>query len=664
MLFCMASSVSAQNSPPVDSTSTLPFLYFGVDAGYGLALGSGALALPGISAECGGVFTTGNGTAWHIAALLEIPISPRLALQILPGYSRYHSTLTTTIPGSRPLRSPTEVGGIEQGVVDRVLDLRRDDIMLSTVVRLPVAGRLYAAAGLGAAVAISSSQTHREVVISPETGLLRNGRRDDTLFDGPGLLEASPVVPSGLLSASYDLPISSSSTLSPKLSLSIPFIGRTAGGNWRDISAELGVSLRFGLTRERTIDTIIPPVIPPVPALNASILTYPPVVQVRIDEYDSIEWLPVLNQVFFAEGSSTIPNRYRVLDREAAAVFTRDRLTGSALDVYYHMLNLIGKRMQETPGATLTVNGYRNSRETDGRLAAARAETIRRYLVDVWRIPARRITVRGGALPPNPARENAEEGFEENARAEIVSSDPNILAPHSRRHIQRVANPPGITFFPKVLAEAGVGNWRLQVEQDGKPWRSFSGEGGIPDSIPWNWRGDRGDLPQFPMRLGYRLEVVDSAGQIRSTDPMAIAVDYRSVGQRLERRIKDSTIESYSLLLFNYDSPKLSPGDQELIRAITSQEISPRAVVHFRGYTDSLGDAEHNRQLANSRAAEAARLFRSVTLPAVKIVVHDDGGERERFPYNTPEGRSHDRTVIIDIRTPTEAKDGTGEGDS
>lgn len=668
MLFCMASSVSAQNFPPADSTLPHSVLYIGADiAPLGITSGTGALALPGISAECGGVLGGGSGTSWRASGLLDIPIGPALALRILPGVAISHSTLSATIPGTRPLRSPSEqAGGIEQGVVDRVVDLDRTDLLLSALLRIPVAGRLHAAAGFGAAYTLSSHQVYRDLVISPASGLFRNGRRDDTIFDGASLFAATPVVPSMILSASYDLPISSSSTISPTLSLSYPILGRTAAGNWRDMAFEFGGTLRFGLTRTPPVDTIIAPVPVPVPALNASILTYPPIVQVRIDEYDSIEALPVLNQVFFAEGSSTIPDRYRLLDRESAAVFTRDQLTGSALDVYYHMLNLIGKRMQEIPGATLALNGHRNSREADARLAASRAESIRKYLVDVWRISARRITVRGGALPPSPARETAEEGFEENARVELIASDPNITKPHFRRHIQRVANPPGVTFYPAVTSEAGVRNWQLDVEQGGEVWRSFTGAGEIPDSIPWDWRGDRRDLPQFPMRLNYRLLVVDSTGQSFETDMADIAVNYRTVGQKMERRVNDTTIEIFSLLLFTYDSPRLSAGDQELIRAIAGQGegVSTRAVVHFRGYTDSLGDAGYNRQLANTRAAEAARLFRSVAHPSVQIVVHDDGGELERFPYSTPEGRSHDRTVILEIRTPTDGKNGTGEDGS
>jgi outer membrane protein OmpA-like peptidoglycan-associated protein len=107
--------------------------------------------------------------------------------------------------------------------------------------------------------------------------------------------------------------------------------------------------------------------------------------------------------------------------------------------------------------------------------------------------------------------------------------------------------------------------------------------------------------------------------------------------------------------LFNYDSPKVGPSDNLLLHAI-SAEIREQATVRITGYTDSLGDESHNRELANMRAQETAKIIRKLVPRGVDVEVNQQGGERERFPYDTPEGRSHCRTVIIEVRTPTSAK--------
>ncbi|MBC8144428.1 MAG: OmpA family protein [bacterium] len=260
----------------------------------------------------------------------------------------------------------------------------------------------------------------------------------------------------------------------------------------------------------------------------------------------------------------------------------------------------------------------------------------------------------GAGLPSSPARETAEEGFEENARAHIVPSDPNITAPVIRRHVQRVATPPSLIFYPRADAEAGLAKWRLEVLEDTVVWRRFEGEGPLPDSIVWDWRSNKSDLPRIPMSLGYTLALEDRTGQRVSTERTDIVVEYRSLTQRLEHRVNDTVIESYSLVLFNYDSPTVSPDDEELLRAIagTLRNVVG-ATMRVTGYTDSLGLESYNRELAVRRATETARLLRELAPAGTTIIVNPDGGERERFPYDTPEGRSHSRTVIIEVRKPS-----------
>lgn len=331
--------------------------------------------------------------------------------------------------------------------------------------------------------------------------------------------------------------------------------------------------------------------------------------------------------------------------------FGNAQLIGSALDVYYHLLNIIGMRMRRTPDATLTITGYHNGQENQPQLGRRRAESVKKYLAEVWRISSRRIRVVGGGMPANPASEAMPEGAEENARVEITSNDLNITGPVIRRHIQRIATPPSITFYPNVVAEGGLAEWSLDVLEQSSRWKSFAGGGDhLPDSIIWEWRNDRGELPSLPMQLQYALRVTDSTGATAGTPLKQIDVTYNALRDTPQ---DDTTIENYSLLLFNFDSPKISRSDMALLKAIIGQTQSG-AVVRLAGYTDSLGEDNHNRELAIQRANEVAKIFRSLAPKGVSITV-DEGasGERERFPYNTPEGRSHCRTVIIEIRTPT-----------
>lgn len=608
---------------------------------------SAALLLPGFSEECG-LLNNGQGISYRGSLMVEFPLSRALALQLRPSATIVETRLQDPIPISLPVARVD--GSVVEGAIDQRLDLHRFDVGLGVHLRSPVLSRLSIVAGAMLEHTLSSSATHRQIAITPDDLLLSNNRRELVLDEGD-LLDYTPLKVSVEGGASFDLPLAPGATLSPEFLASIPLTSESRNGSLRTISLRMGMSLRF-----RPPPAAPPPPPPPPPLLATTIRTSPPVVAVTITEYDSTEFLPLLNQVFFSEGSDAIPSRYQLISQEKSVRFDKsDSLLryGTALDVYYHVLNIVGRRLQEQVGATLTINGYRNSRERDVRLGLRRAEAVRRYLVSVWGINPRRLSVTGNALPPNPAREVSMEGFEENSRVELIASDPNITRPWVRIHTQGIATPSRLVFFPRVESEAGIEGWSLEiVQQESEPWRVISGAGSPPDSIVWSWRSDEGEMPAYPLQLAYRFAVRDRSGQKSTTPFSQINVAYESSRQPLEHRENDSIVDNYSLLLFNFDRPEVTPSDAELLKAISSG-IGSGARVRFIGYTDSLGDASHNRVLAAARARDAVRIFRSLVPGDVVIIVDEErGGEWERFPFTTPEGRSHCRTVFIEVRTP------------
>lgn len=654
MQLCMAGVVWCQN----DSTARRHPRYFvGIVGGFGSTLEQGSVAVPTFS-DCG-AFEHGTGTRWSLSGLFEMRLGDGPAsLQLRSGFSRHRGTLRETIVGDRFVADAQ--GNVLPAVIDQILTFNESSLSFALLARYPLLAGLTMQGGIGVDHIVSIDQTHSQVAVSPDMLLLGNNRRDQTLLTG--VLIGAPQAIFGLhLGFGYDLPIGSRSTLSPELMVAYPVTSRASEGSWRDLSLRAGIGLRFGLATEPDTLPTPPPILPQrgdtpvvavVPKLVPTVLTEPSVVEVRINEYDSTEALPLLNQIYFAEHSAELRDRYKQLTRESSEEFSNEHLVGSALDVYYQILNILGRRMRDYPHATLAINGYHNSRENDPDLARARAERLRSYLIDVWQIAPGRIKATGGKLPPNPSSELGREGFEENARVEIIPSDPNVTAPVLRRHIQRVATPPSVVFYPRVLAEAGVAGWRLDLIEGEHLWKRFAGTNTLPDSIRWNWRGDNGALPALPMHLGYQLSVTDQTDRTASTALMNIDVAYHTRQEKLENRERDTTIESYSLLLFNFDSPKVSESDRALLRAIAAN-IKRGATARLTGFTDSLGGVAHNRELAIMRAEETAKILRGLVPRGVTVIVEQGDGERERFPYSTPEGRAHCRTVIIEVRTPS-----------
>jgi hypothetical protein len=129
----------------------------------------------------------------------------------------------------------------------------------------------------------------------------------------------------------------------------------------------------------------------------------------NIEEFISNRLDPLLNYIFFEENSSELPPRYVRLSREESSIGAMiDSLSSeSALDTYHNILNIIGKRMRENPNATLTLIGCNSGigvEKNNLTLSRKRAEAVRDYLVDVWGISPKNITVQAGIYPRMPRR--------------------------------------------------------------------------------------------------------------------------------------------------------------------------------------------------------------------------------------------------------------------
>ncbi len=180
-----------------------------------------------------------------------------------------------------------------------------------------------------------------------------------------------------------------------------------------------------------------------------------------IEEFVSNRLDPLLNYVFFEDNSSEIPNRYMKLNNSDARDFEiNDLFRESTLDIYYNMLNIIGKRMYVHKETTITLvgcNSNLNEEEGNLELSENRAKEVKEYLVDVWNIDENRIKTESRNLPEQASTPIEEaDKIQENRRVEIYSDSYEILEPVFIEKLDRTANPPIVRFNIKVDSEAGI----------------------------------------------------------------------------------------------------------------------------------------------------------------------------------------------------------------
>jgi len=144
--------------------------------------------------------------------------------------------------------------------------------------------------------------------------------------------------------------------------------------------------------------------------------------------------------VFFEAGSAKIPNRYITLTKGQAASFKEEQLQEvqpksralrslRQMTVYYNILNILGDRMKRSPRTLISLSG---ASEKEPEFGKARAETIKKYLVDIFGIDGSRITTEGRDKPRIPSETPG--GTKELAllragdrRVDIESSSPELM---------------------------------------------------------------------------------------------------------------------------------------------------------------------------------------------------------------------------------------------
>ncbi|MER3328640.1 MAG: OmpA family protein, partial [Candidatus Kapaibacterium sp.] len=141
------------------------------------------------------------------------------------------------------------------------------------------------------------------------------------------------------------------------------------------------------------------------------------------------------------------------------------------MEVYYEILNIVGKRMQFYPQAKIELVGCNSDQGLEKDkigLSRDRAETVKKYLVDEWGIDPTRITVNSQNLPDNPSNVNEPDGIVENRRVEMNANIPQIFEPMNIKDTLRTSNPPHIRFKPVVNSAVGSNRWKIITYQNGK----------------------------------------------------------------------------------------------------------------------------------------------------------------------------------------------------
>lgn len=487
-------------------------------------------------------------------------------------------------------------------------------------------------------------------------------------------LSIRTIVPGLDLLASAQITLGPFFAFHPEVRVGFPLSDIVRDVDWRELELEGGIGISFDLaSRSFLVDTSrsgSAGTAGRAPALRASITAYGvnaagerydnPVIE--IEETPWSESVPLIPYIFFDSASAAIPARYRRLPAgDATERFSIDSLLSiTPIDIHWQMLNVLGRRMRQSPGSTLSIVGTVAGDEAGSSalaLGRARADAVAAYLHEVWGISSDRISTAATLRSATASPEDTPEGRGENRRVDLHTLDPELLAPVLVSRTASVASPPSVRFAPVIIADTSIAEWYISIVQADRELLRFTGDttmASLRQQKEWSLADLRVRADLTPIR--YRLTVRDVTGQ------SVIAEGAFRVVERVRTRQVDTAGTAFEvveqiLVGFGYNSPNLLAEHIAQISEL-SGSLPPVAAVTVSGYTDRVGDAGRNQILSRLRAqntAEQLRLSRARrALPPLAFPCVDGlGSSRELFDNDLPEGRLLSRMVRITVVVPT-----------
>lgn len=645
-----------------------PPVRVGIVAGLAMNLHRGDFTSYDGILECG-IFDKAETIGWSAGYRADIPFGSSLALSGRLFYWKADGDFTA--PNPNVVRIAIDEQTVVPLETEHTLQTALDYVMLEIPLLWRPTPALYIGVGPSLGYAARAAYEQEERIVSPEGITFVNGTSSRDIiagnFDEQGTLATSRILrigAAGVLGA--DIPLSDRLSLLPEAGISYDLTGVLSSFDWKVHAVRGTLSLMYALGGERgRTDTFrMPPAAAPSPVIaldafnvqDGAVLNY---AEITVAEEGRIELLPMLPSVFFGANDAALAARYRRVTAMGTDDFSEETAggAGGGLDVYYDLLNVIGSRLRRHPSATITITGCREPLDDSGStdaLSRARAEAVKSYLTQTWGIAPERIAVTTRILPEEPSNRTIVDGREENRRAEIRSDDPRILAPVQRRPTSQRTTPDVIALRPNVQFGESIASWEAEITTgDGTRLWQQSGRGAPDDRIDWDLGAD---AIARVLPGGVSSSTVTATLRVR-TDSGDEVIAHRDLparrlfsGRRYTGEIvRDSLVESYSLLFFDFDAPTLSDFGRPVLDLIRNR-MRTSSTVEVTGLTDRIGDEAHNMELSRARAAETAEQIRTRIVP--ERITTRGVGESTLYTNDLPEGRMYNRTVIVEIATP------------
>jgi outer membrane protein OmpA-like peptidoglycan-associated protein len=463
----------------------------------------------------------------------------------------------------------------------------------------------------------------------------------------------------GQIGAGYEIPLSSANStskvnLSPFVSFH-PYFGRAPRNieSWQITTLRVGLALKFGKGSKVIKEVVAAPVRDFAFSVRAP-KTVPLKRQVS-------ETLPLRNSVFFDEGSTQVPARYVMLDKSQASSFKETQLqteqsagqdgrSARQLNIYHNIMNIMGDRLRQNPGAAITLSGASGKGPQEGKVIA---EAVKQYIVNVFGINGSRIATEGRTKPVIPSEQVG--GTKElvllragDRRVDITSASPELLSEVGggiMKPVQITATQVDPLDSHVILrldsAKQLLKSWSVDVTNAAGVAQHYGPFTRDQESIPGalilanNTEGDYKVVMTGETKKGVAIRKESTVHLMRQSEALSTGLRYS--------------------ILFDFNKANTIASYEKFLSDVVSASVTDGSAVIIHGHTDIIGEEDYNMKLSQERAREVQGILERALAKAgknnVKFETLGFGEDLNRAPFeNTvPEERFYNRTVIIDI---------------
>ncbi len=465
------------------------------------------------------------------------------------------------------------------------------------------------------------------------------------------------------IGAGYDIPISSQTSktqfvLSPFVTFQ-PYFGQNPRSTetWNLTTLRAGIALKFGSGHKIEVSEVA--------VLDKEVqfsIDKPKYVTV---EKRTREVFPLRNYVFFDAGSTTIPNRYVLLNKDQVKNFKEENVqlktsinksgrSQRQMIVYYNILNILGDRMAKYPNTTIKLVGSSDEDKVDGSKMAA---SIRDYLVNIFGVNASRISIEGRIKPEVPSEQpggklELDLLREGDRRVSIETNSPELLVEFQTGpntplksvellDSQQTPTDNTVTFNVAGSTEA-FNTWILETKDEKGNIQKFGPY--TEDSITLTGKSIMGSQPEGDYSVTMTGQTKSGKTVVKTSKIHLIPFVTPKIEESLRFSVLYEFNKSKSVLIY-----------EKYLTDIVTPKIPIGGTVIIHGHTDIIGEEDYNQTLSLARVNDVRNIIEKSLEKAgrkdVKFETYGYGEDLRITPFENrfPEERFYNRTVIIDI---------------